>query len=64
VIRPEFSKMDKCLESEGLLISKRSAISPAVRLVAERYARIRRRGVEARAEKILSKTDSKINIFN
>src|SRR5688572_12158013 len=53
-ISPAFSSTDRCLETEGLEISKRSEISPAVRSVADRYARILRRTVEDRASNTLS----------
>jgi len=37
-IRPAFSRIERCFEIEGFEILKRSAISPAVRSVAARYA--------------------------
>ena len=49
LISPAFSKILRCLEIDGLDISDRWAISPAVRSAAERYARILRLGAEAMA---------------
>lgn len=42
-MRLAFSNTLKCLDKEGLVISNRCAISPAVMLEADRYASILRR---------------------
>src|SRR6185295_4460778 len=60
---PALSRMDRCFEMDGFEISKRSAISPAVRSVADRYARILRRTVEDSASKTLSRDIGYLLVF-
>ena len=59
------SSTERCLEIAGWDISdaKRCVISPAVMSVLDRYARMRRRGAEERASKILS-ADISVKLLN
>src|SRR6185312_13888190 len=63
VVSPACSRRERCLEMDGFEMSKRSAISPAVRSVAERYASIFRRTVEESASKTWSSDIGGLLIF-
>src|ERR1700704_1871987 len=54
VTKPAFSRTERCLDIDGAVISNLSARSEVVSSAFERYARIWRRELDARASKILS----------